>query len=58
MTTGTTVPYATRRTKDHLNRFTGLYEMLMRGAVDAGSVHQIAWRDTIFPTIDYRVYGD
>ena len=57
MTTGTTVPYATRRTKDHLNRFTGLYEMLMRGEVDADSVHQIAWRDTIFPTIDYRVYG-
>jgi 1,4-alpha-glucan branching enzyme len=51
------VPYATRRTKDHLNRFTGLYEMLMRGEVDADSVHQIAWRDTIFPTIDYRVYG-
>ena len=57
MTTGTTVPYATRRTKDHLNRFTGLYGMVMSGHVDPQALHEIAWRDTAFAEIDYRVYA-
>lgn len=57
MTTGTTVPYATRRTKDHLNRFTGLYEMVIAKRIDIHAVHEISWRDTAFPEIDYRVYN-
>ena len=57
MTTGTTVPYATRRTRDHLNRFTGLYEMVMAKRIDIHALHEIAWRDTAFPEIDYRIYG-
>ena len=56
MTTGTTVAYANRRTKDHLNRFTGLYDMVMRGTIDMESVGAIEWRDTIFQEIDYRYY--
>ncbi len=58
MTTGTTVPYAVRRTKDHINRFTGLYEMVMGNRLDLAALEAIRWRDTIFPEIDYRVYGD
>lgn len=57
MTTGTTVPYATRRTKDHLNRFTGLWEQVMWSQPDPRTLHEIAWRDTIFPELDYRVYA-
>jgi 1,4-alpha-glucan branching enzyme len=57
MTTGTTVSYAVRRTKDHINRFTGLYEQVTGGGVSPETLHEIAWRDTIFPEIDYRVYA-
>lgn len=56
MTTGTTVPYAVRRTKDHINRFTGLYEQVKSGQVSAASLEEIGWRDPIFPELDYRVY--
>ena len=56
LTTGSTVPYAVRRTKDHLNRFTGLYEQVIAGAVNPESVREIRWRDPIFSEIDYRVY--
>ncbi|MBA2482043.1 MAG: DUF1957 domain-containing protein [Planctomycetes bacterium] len=56
MTTGTTVPYALRRTKDHINRFTGLYEQVMSGRLDHAAIEQIEWRDSIFQEIDYRCY--
>ena len=56
LTTGSTVPYAVRRTKDHLNRFTGLYDQVMSGTVDGESVRDIRWRDPIFAEIDYRAY--
>ncbi len=56
MTMNTTVAYATRRTRDHINRFTGLYTMIMAGQIDENALNQISWRDTIFPEIDYRVY--
>ena len=57
MTTGTTVPYAIRRTKDHLNRFTALYEQILAAQLDPQTIAAIAWRDTIFPELDYRVYA-
>ena len=56
MTTGTTVPYAVRRTKDHLNRFTGLHDMILGNRIDPQAIDAIAWRDNIFQEIDYRVY--
>ncbi len=56
MTTGTTVPYAVRRTRDHINRFTALYEQVMADRIDAAVLREIEWRDTIFQEIDYRVY--
>ena len=58
ITTNTTVPYAVRRTKDHINRFTALYEQIMGNRLDTRTLSDIAWRDTIFPEIDYRVYGE
>ncbi len=54
MTTGTTVAYAVRRTKDHINRFTGLYEQVMGARIEPRTIDEIAWRDPIFPDIDYR----
>lgn len=54
MTTGTTVPYADRRTKDHINRFTGLYEMITQDRIDPDAIATIEWYDTIFQELDYR----
>lgn len=56
MTTGTAGAYATRRVRDHVHRFTGLYEQVMRGDLNAGSLATIEGLDPIFQEIDYRVY--
>jgi 1,4-alpha-glucan branching enzyme len=56
MTTGTTVPYAQRRVKDHINRFTGLYEQVLGNRIEPASLREIELRDTIFQDIDYRCY--
>lgn len=57
MTTGTMVPYAIRRVRDHINRFTGLYEEILGNRISHETLREIEWRDTIFAEIDYRVYG-
>jgi 1,4-alpha-glucan branching enzyme len=54
--TGTMVEYAVRRTKDHLLRFTRLYEQLKGHAVDESWLGEIEAKDNLFPEIDYRVY--
>jgi hypothetical protein len=58
MKTNTTVEYATRRTKDHIRRFTRLYDMIQAKVIDEAWLRQIEARDNIFPQIDYRVYAD
>ena len=58
MKTGTTVPYATKRTNDHVKRFTRIYERLTGGAeIDPVWLAEVEWRDNLFPEIDYRVYA-
>jgi 1,4-alpha-glucan branching enzyme len=58
MKTGTTVPYATKRTTDHVKRFTRIYEDLVGGRdVDAAWLDEVARRDNLFPEMDSRVYG-
>ena len=57
MTTGTTVPYAVRRTKDHLNRFTGLHDMILGNRIEPASLEAIVWRDNCFSEVDYRIYA-
>jgi 1,4-alpha-glucan branching enzyme len=58
MKTGTTVPYATKRTNDHVKRFTRIYEDLVKGAdVDERWLVEVERRDNLFPEVDYRVYG-
>jgi 1,4-alpha-glucan branching enzyme len=57
MKTGTTVPYAVKRTKDHILRFTRLYEMITRGQIDEPWLSSIEWRDNIFPDVNYHYWA-
>jgi 1,4-alpha-glucan branching enzyme len=57
MTTGTTVPYATRRFNEHTVRFTRLYQDLRSGSLDESYVAELEATDNIFPHLDYRIYA-
>jgi len=56
MKTGTVVQYAVKRTKDHIERFTKLYDMIKSGNIDEGWLADIESKDNLFPNIDFRVY--
>jgi len=56
MTTGTTVEYASARTKQHVDRFLSLYDNLQNGVVDEKELEHMEWLDAIFPDIDFRDY--
>jgi 1,4-alpha-glucan branching enzyme len=58
MKTGTVVPYAVRRTKEHLWRFTKLYEDILRDSIDEGRLQDMEYRNNIFPDINYMIYAD
>jgi 1,4-alpha-glucan branching enzyme len=58
MKTGTTVPYATKRTTEHVKRFTKIYEGLIgRSTIDEAWFEEVTRRDNLFPEMDYRLYG-
>jgi len=58
ITTGTMVQYAVKRFKDHIHRFTRLYEMLTgQEEIDEGWLSEVESRDTIFQEIDYRHFA-
>lgn len=57
MKTGTCVQYAHKRFKDHIERFTKLYEMVKSGRVDEAYLAEVEWKDNLFPEMDYRVYA-
>jgi 1,4-alpha-glucan branching enzyme len=57
MKTGTTVPYAVKRTKDHILRFTRLYEQIKSGRIDESWLASVEWRDNIFPELNYQYYA-
>ena len=54
ITTATSVQYAKKRFRDHIHRFTQLYEMIRRNEIDEQWLTDIESRDTIFQEIDYR----
>jgi 1,4-alpha-glucan branching enzyme len=56
MKTGTATAYATKRTKDHLLRFTRLYDQLRCNDVDEEFLKNCEWRDNIFPNLNWRYY--
>jgi 1,4-alpha-glucan branching enzyme len=58
MRTGTTVEYAVKRTKDHINRVFKIYEMVQSGHIDVEWLKYIEYLDNIFPEIDFRYYAD
>ena len=61
MTTGTTVPYATRRFNEHILQFNQIYDDLRankrRGRANVRWLADVESRDNIFPDIDYRIYA-
>jgi 1,4-alpha-glucan branching enzyme len=56
MKTGTCVPYAQKRFRDHMSRFTRLYDSLKSNHIDTGFLSDIEGKDNIFSDIDYTVY--
>lgn len=57
MTTGTMVPYAIKRTKDHLLRFSRLHDDLLQGTIDLKWLEELEQYDNIFPRVNYRYYA-
>jgi len=56
MGTGTHTSYAVKRTKEHILRFSSLYEQIKSNTIDEGWLSDIENKDNIFPDIDYRVH--
>jgi 1,4-alpha-glucan branching enzyme len=56
MKTGTARDYATKRTKDHILRFTRLYDQLRAGLIDDEFVRNCEWRDNLFPELNWKYY--
>ncbi|MBI4398164.1 MAG: DUF1957 domain-containing protein [Candidatus Omnitrophica bacterium] len=57
MKTGTMVPYAHQRVRDHILRFTRLYGDIQNSSVNESWLREIEEKDNIFPQIDFRVYA-
>ncbi|MBN1129168.1 MAG: DUF1957 domain-containing protein [Chitinispirillaceae bacterium] len=58
MKSGTMVDYAVRRTKEHVANFLRLHEEVKKNSVDENFLAYLEFCNTIFPDIDYRVYGN
>jgi 1,4-alpha-glucan branching enzyme len=56
MGTGTHASYAVRRTKEHLLRFTRLYEDIKANSIEENWLADIEYKDNVFADIDYRVH--
>ena len=57
MKTGTAMEYATKRTHDHINRFTRLYDQISADTIDENFLPNCESRDNIFPTLNWRYYA-
>ena len=56
ITNGTMVDYAKKRIKDHIGRFTKLYEQIKSNTIDEKYLNEVYEKDKIFPDIDYMIY--
>jgi 1,4-alpha-glucan branching enzyme len=56
MKTGTTVPYAVRRTREHIHNFNRIYESVMANDINQEWLIALEKKDNLFPDIDYRTY--
>ena len=57
MKTGTAREYATKRTKDHILRFTRLYDQARAERIDDDFLANCEWRDNVFPDLNWRYYA-
>jgi 1,4-alpha-glucan branching enzyme len=57
LATGSAVPYAHRRFKLHIDRFTRLWEQVGAGRIDEGFLRDCESKDSIFQEIDYRAFA-
>jgi 1,4-alpha-glucan branching enzyme len=57
MSAGTMVPYAERRTNEHVVRFTRLYEDLVHEQLDESWLSDVESKDNIFPDVDVGLYA-
>jgi len=57
MKTGTTVPYAEKRIREHIHNFNYIYDNLCRNTVDTAWLTEVEKKNNIFPDIDYRMFG-
>ena len=51
------VDYAKKRIKDHIGRFTKLYNQIKKDNIDKDFLHSISKIDCAFPEIDYTIYS-
>ena len=56
MKTGTCVTYAAKRFKDHMERFSRLYDGIKGNSIDGSELTDIEYKDNLFPEIDYTVF--
>lgn len=56
MKTGSHVPYAVERMREHAEHFTELYEEIKEGNIDEEYLKKLEDKYNIFPDIDYSVY--
>ncbi len=56
MKTNTMVPYANKRVRQHLNRFTKLYNDIISNTIDDDWLKEVEWRDNIFADMDCASY--
>jgi 1,4-alpha-glucan branching enzyme len=54
--TGTAREYATKRTIDHLGRFSLLHDQLVTDTVNEGFLQECESRDNLFPNVNWRYY--
>jgi 1,4-alpha-glucan branching enzyme len=58
MKTGTSPPYAVKRTVTHLERFNRISDEIDKNEMNVSYLKDVEEKDNIFPEIDYRVYAD
>ncbi len=56
ITNGTMVDYAKKRIKDHIGRFTKLYEQIKTDNINKDFLKDLQEKDAIFKDIDYMIY--
>jgi 1,4-alpha-glucan branching enzyme len=56
MGTGTHVEYAVKRTKEHLLKFSRIYDEVRSNSIDEAWLSGVEYKDNIFSDIDYRVH--